>query len=53
MAYCATRPDDEEALTDSEELLRMTGSLSDRRQDKMSRKLLEYSALLRRTGRKK
>ena len=52
MAYCASRPDDEEARADSEELLGLTGSLADRGRDKMSRKLLEYSSLLRRTGRK-
>src|SRR5215213_6507542 len=45
-------PGDEEARADSEELLRVTGSLADRGRDKMSRKLLEYSSLLRRTGRK-
>src|SRR5215213_7519222 len=52
LAYCASRPDDEEAAADSEELLSVTGSLADRGRDKMSRKLLEYSSLLRRTGRK-
>lgn len=52
MAYCASRPDDEEAAAESEELLSVTGSLADRGRDKMSRKLLEYSSLLRRTGRK-
>ncbi|HEX8499749.1 MAG TPA: VWA domain-containing protein [Pyrinomonadaceae bacterium] len=53
VAYCASRPGDEEALADSEELHRLTGSLEDRGQDRMSRKLMSYSALLRRTGRKK
>jgi Ca-activated chloride channel family protein len=52
LAYCASRPDDEEAAADSEELLSVTGSLAERGRDKMSRKLLEYSSLLRRTGRK-
>jgi Ca-activated chloride channel family protein len=52
MAYCASRPDDAEAAADSEELLHVTGSLADRGRDKLSRKLLEYSSLLRRTGRK-
>lgn len=52
VAYCASRPDDVETLEDSEELQRMTGSLADRGRDRMSRKLLEYSSLLRRTGRK-
>jgi Ca-activated chloride channel family protein len=52
MAYCASRPDDAEAAADSEELLHLTGSLADRGRDKMSRKLLEYASLLRRTGRK-
>lgn len=52
MAYCAARPDDEEAAAESEELLNVTGSLADRGRDRMSRKLLEYSSLLRRTGRK-
>jgi Ca-activated chloride channel family protein len=52
MAYCASRPDDEEAAADSEELLRVTGSLADRGSDRMSRKLLEYASLLRRTGKK-
>ena len=52
LAYCAAQPGDEEARADSEELLRVTGSLNDRGRDKMSRKLLEYSSLLRRTGRK-
>ncbi len=52
LAYCASRPDDAEAAADSEELLRVTGSLADRGRDRMSRKLLEYSSLLRRTGRK-
>jgi Ca-activated chloride channel family protein len=51
-AYCAARPYDEEAERDSAELLKVTGSLADRGQDKMSRKLLEYASLLRRTGRK-
>ena len=52
LAYCASQPGDEEARADSEDLLRVTGSLADRGRDKMSRKLLEYSSLLRRTGRK-
>lgn len=52
LAYCAARPDDAEAADDSAELLRVTDSLMNRAQDKMSRKLLEYSSLLRRTGRK-
>lgn len=52
VAYCASRPDDAEAAADSEELLHVTGSLADRGRDRMSRKLLEYSSLLRRTGRK-
>jgi Ca-activated chloride channel family protein len=52
LAYCASRPDDEDAFTDSEDLRRVTGSLADRGQDKMSRKLLEYSSLLRRMGKK-
>ncbi|MBV8859458.1 MAG: VWA domain-containing protein [Acidobacteria bacterium] len=52
LAYCAARPDDAEAREDSEELLRVTGSLQDRGQDKMSRKLMQYASLLRRTGRK-
>jgi Ca-activated chloride channel family protein len=52
VAYCAARPDDAEAAADSEDLLRATGSLADRGRDRMSRKLLEYSSLLRRTGRK-
>ena len=52
MAYCASRPDDEEALADSEDLRQVTGSLGDRGRDKMSRKILEYYSLMRRTGRK-
>jgi Ca-activated chloride channel family protein len=52
LAYCASRPEDEEARADSEELSGLTDSLEDRGRDKMSRKLLEYSSLLRRTGRK-
>jgi Ca-activated chloride channel family protein len=52
VAYCASQPDDVEALEDSEELRRVTGSLQDRGQDKMSRKLMQYASLLRRTGRK-
>jgi len=50
--YCAAQPGDAETRADSEDLLRVTGSLADRGRDKMSRKLLEYSSLLRRTGRK-
>lgn len=52
MALCASQPEDEEYRADSEELLCVTGSLADRGSDKMSRKLLEYASLLRRTGRK-
>jgi Ca-activated chloride channel family protein len=52
VALCASMPADQDALADSEELLHLTDSLDDRGQDKMSRKLLSYSALLRRTGRK-
>lgn len=52
MAYCASRPDDEEARADSEDLLQMTGSLGDRGRDKMSRKLLGYASLMRSLGRK-
>ena len=52
MALCASEPDDEDYRADSEELLHVTGSLTDRGRDRMSRKLLEYSSLLRRTGRK-
>ena len=52
VAYCASRPDDEDAAADSEDLLRVTDSLNDRGRDKMSRKVLEYYSLLRRTGRK-
>ena len=51
VALCASQPD-EEYRADSEELLRLTGSLADRGSDKMSRKLLEYASLLRRMGRK-
>ena len=52
MAYCASQPFDEETRAESEELSSLTGSLADRGQDKMSRKLMEYASLLRRTGRK-
>lgn len=52
VAYCAAMPDDADALTESEELRRLTDSLGDRHRDSMSRKLMSYSSLLRRTGRK-
>jgi regulator of protease activity HflC (stomatin/prohibitin superfamily) len=52
LAYCAAQPADEETRAESEDLLRVTGSLADRGRDRISRKLLEYSSLLRRTGRK-
>ena len=52
-AYYASAPSDVDALTESEELERMTDSLGDRRQDGMSRKLLAYASLLRTTGRKR
>jgi Ca-activated chloride channel family protein len=52
VAYCATRPEDEEALADSEDLASLTSSLGDRGRDKMSRKLMEYYSLMRRTGKK-
>lgn len=53
VAYCASRPEDAEALADSEDMALLANSLEDRRSDKMSRKLLEYASLLRRTGRKR
>ncbi|MFL6337283.1 MAG: vWA domain-containing protein [Pyrinomonadaceae bacterium] len=52
LAYCAARPGDAEVAEDSEDLLRVTDALADRGRDKMSRKLLGYSSLLRRMGRK-
>jgi hypothetical protein len=33
VAYCATRPEDEEALADSEDLASLTSSLGDRGRD--------------------
>ena len=52
MALSASAPDDPETRAESEELLSLTGSLEDRRSDRMSRKLMEYSSLLRRMGKK-
>ncbi|HYE16703.1 MAG TPA: VWA domain-containing protein [Pyrinomonadaceae bacterium] len=51
-ALCAAMPADKDALSESEELYRLTDSLEDRRQDKMSRKIMEYSSYLRRMSRK-
>ena len=51
-ALCASMPADAEAAAEIEELLQISASLDDRGQDKMSRKKMEYSSLLRRLGKK-
>ena len=53
VALCASMPDDADAAYESEELRSLTDSLRDRGSDRMSRKILHYSADLLRTGRKK
>ncbi|HEX8688086.1 MAG TPA: VWA domain-containing protein [Pyrinomonadaceae bacterium] len=53
LRLCASMPADADAAAESEELYRLTGSLRERGSDSMSRKILQYSADLLRTSRKK